>query len=283
MKTSRRKLFSADPQRRKLFSSLGDGGVSTESMKTVICHDCGYTFETAEGISHLACPKCGGTRFNVVGDSVEQENAEKTFSRRSLFEDQVQKEFSQASNDFELALKEYSGNTVPCGEVTKIFSGHTPSDLVEKGFAEYQGDSDSDIKIHDTAYLQSKLFSKLIISVTKILDLDPQVMSEAKPKEDIIEMLANSGSIEPKGLMLIRKAHSLPREVEFSEDQEEEWLRDSGICNDLRLEFGGSVQTRQEFSEMLSERYPDAPENILDILSKKSVILIQGDQIDILK
>lgn len=317
----RRKLFSSSTstvtKRRKLFSE-NEGGASQnvfeggESLKRVQCRDCGFIIETASVTTDLVCPKCGSkNRFNVLSlnptpavnpEAVEvevkkieevtgkkptpeqlKEASSKSFSqRKSLFGDTIQKEFFEPSNEFEKSLKEFSGKTLKENEVQKIFSC-TPDELEEKGFARVNEET-GDVKINDCAFLQSKLFSKLIISVTKVLDL-PVI---DKPKEEIIEDLAEKHALPEKGIILIKKAHGipmLPPEVaNFSSTEENEaYLRDSGIMGDLRLEFGGSTMGVKEFTKLLDERYDDAPENIIDILINKGVIKIQGNQVDILK
>ena len=314
----RRKLFSASNStagitRRKLFSG-NEGGASQnvfeggKDVKRIQCRDCGFILETAAVTTDLVCPKCGSkNRFNVLSlaptpavnpEAVKVEvkkieevtgkkptpeqlkEASKSFTeRRSLFGDgEFQKEFSEPSNDFEIKLKQYSGKTLGEKEIQKIFSC-TPEELEEKGFAKV--DESGNAKIDENAFLYSKLFSKLIISVTKVLDLP----SVDKPKEDIISELEGRETLPPKGIILIKKAHRIPVEASFSENSEESesWLKDSGIIGDLRLEFGGSSMGIKEFTKLLDERYDDAPENIIDILIQKGVIKIQGNQVDILK
>lgn len=302
MCTERRKLFSSSvSSRRKLFS----GGVTAvEDIKKLQCRDCGYIMETIATTTDMLCPKCGAVnRFNILEltpsptntpeavqvevskiEEIEKKPENKTFSRRSLFggtEDAFQKEFSKPSNKLEEKLKEFSGKTLNELEVEKTF-GISAEDLIEKGFASI--DNDNEVTIPKTAFLQSKLFSKLIVSVTKILDLDPI----EGPKEDIINMLESKGSLGPKGIMLIKKAHSLPleemKEVEFSSTEEvEDWIKDSGIIGDLKIEFGNSAMGIKEFTKILEERYDDAPDNIIDILIDRGVIKIQGNQVDIMK
>lgn len=298
MKVERRKLFSSSiSPRRKLFS----GGVTQAEYKKIQCRDCGYIMDTLATTTNFLCPKCGAVnRFNVLEVTPSPENTpeavqvevskieevEKGFSRRSLFGGDnnaaIQKEFSEPSNEFEVKLKEFSGKTFEYSEVEKTF-GIPAEELIEKGFASIN-DEDK-VSIGEDAFLQSKLFSKLIVSVTKILDLDNDVMS--RPKEDIISMLEEKESLSPKGIMLIKKAHALPmveKEVEFSSTEEtESWLKDSGIIGDLKIEFGNSAMGIKEFTKILEERYDDAPENIIDILIEKGVIKIQGNQVDIMK
>ena len=316
----RRKLFSASQttvgKRRKLFSTPNEGGASQnvfeggESLKRMQCRDCGFIVETAAVTTDLVCPKCGSkNRFNVLElnptpavnpeavqvevKKIEEVTGEKptpsqlkeisgkTFSedgRRSLFGDgEFQKEFSEPSNDLEKNLKLYSGKTLKEDEVQKIFSC-TPEELEEKGFAKVNEET-GETKINDSAFLCSKLFSKLIISVTKVLDLPPI----ERPKEDIIEELAQRQAIPEKGIILIKKAHRIPVEASFSEGADESWLKDSGIIGDLKLEFGGTSMSVKDFTKLLDERYDDAPENIIDILIQKGVIKIQGNQVDIYK
>ena len=57
---ARMKLFS---QRRKLFSEeYNEGGMT---LRQVVCRDCGHVMETAENVSQILCPNCGGRRFNL--------------------------------------------------------------------------------------------------------------------------------------------------------------------------------------------------------------------------
>lgn len=315
----RRKLFSAsnstaEVTRRKLFSG-NEGGASQnvfeggKETKRLQCRDCGFVLETAAVTTDIVCPKCGSkNRFNVLSlaptpavnpEAVKVEvkkieevtgekptpgqlkEASKSFTeRKSLFGDgEFQKEFSEPSGDFEKKLKEFSGKTLGEKEVQKIFSC-TPEELEEKGFAKV--DEEGNTKVDENAFLYSKLFSKLIVSVTKVLDL-PNIQD--RPKEDIIEELAGRQTIPEKGIILIKKAHRIPVEASFSEGsgESDSWLKDSGIIGDLRLEFGGSSMGIKEFTKLLDERYDDAPENIIDILIQKGVIKIQGNQVDILK
>ena len=287
----RRKLFSSTPVRRKLFSD--NSPIETNKQpRTVICMDCGYVTTTDKTTTHLYCPKCGGHRFGIINKMTNpQLIQEKAAKRRSLFEANVeavndsgegsdeQKEFSEPSDEFEKKIKTYSGKTLSGDEVNKLFSdtGNDVMDLVQKGFAEVT--DDDKVKIYDSAYLQSKLFSKLIISVTKILDLDPI----DKPKSEVIDMLAEKSCMEPKSVVLIKKAHSISpviRENGFSET--DEWIKDSGIQNDLHLEFGGSQMDLAKFKDILSERYEDAPEDIIDKLKQNDIIKVYGDQVEVL-
>ena len=89
--------------------------------------------------------------------------------------------------------------------------------------------------------------------------------------------------MEPKSVVLIKKAHSISpviRENGFSET--DEWIKDSGIQNDLHLEFGGSQMDLAKFKDILSERYEDAPEDIIDKLKQNDIIKVYGDQVEVL-
>lgn len=273
----RRKLFST-PQRRKLFSDYSE---SRSLTRKVICQDCGYIMETNETVSTLYCPKCGGKRFNLI-NNITNITSEIPSERRSLFGNEEQKEFSKPDNEFENKLKLFSGKIMSNEKIDKIFSetNNTFQDLIDKGFAEVVDDNNT--RILDTAFIQSKLFSKLVITVTKELDLDPL----DKPKEEIIDLLDNSGSISPKGILLIKKAHSIPlvKDNMFSEDILEDWAVDSGILNDIRLEFGGRAMSIPELTEILDERYDDAPGDVLEFLIKKGIVIPRdNDMLDIRK
>lgn len=281
--------------RRKLFSDEG-----AQSTKVVICGDCGFKMETTASTTDLLCPKCGGTRFNVerefytpavdpepipkdqkindnkVEEETNREKCEKV-SRVGIYsvlpgeEERFQKSFSETRDEFELNLKTYSGKEISSDKCKKIFG--CPDGLVEKGFAEIDAET-GNVKILDTAFIQSRLFSKITIQVTKTLELDPSIVGmpiEEKPK--LIEGLEDK--IGPKGVILIKKSHNFPIEKE-----ESDWTKDSGIVNDIPLEFGGQKKPMPEFKEIIDERYPDAPDHILDILKNKGIIkLVDGDNI----
>ena len=287
MKT-RRKLFSSTP-RKKLFSTMEE----KNTLKTVMCMDCGYKLETASTTTKIYCPKCGGTRFNVYSISESPEVApeavpaveEKSFTRKSVFgNDEIQKEFTEPCNDFERSLKDYSGKTVEISECHKLFS-MTPEELIEKNYADPV--SENEIQITPNAFLIDKLFSKLIISVTKELDLDTTVPGQ--PKESIIDSLASSGNISPKGIILIKKAHMISpitKSEEISENPNElsEWVEDSGIIGDMKIELGDkSGLGISEFMDYLNSRYPDAPKGLIDYLVSSGVVKIQGNHVDVVK
>ena len=286
MKT-RRKLFSSTP-RKKLFSTMNE----ENTLKTVMCMDCGYKLETASTTTKIYCPKCGGTRFNVYSIPESPEVSpeavpvveEKSFTRKSVFgNDEIQKEFTEPCNEFERSLKDYSGKTVEISECHKLFS-MTPEELIEKNYASPV--SENEIQIMPNAFLIDKLFSKLIISVTKELDLDTTVPGQ--PKESIIDSLASSGNISPKGIILIKKAHMLsqnPISEGISDKEElEDWVEDSGIAGDLRIELGDKNDiSLSELMDYLNSRYSDAPKGLIDYLVSNGIVKIQGNHVDVVK
>ena len=289
MATERRKLFSTTP-RKKLFSGCED------QVKTVMCMDCGYKMDTAASPSHLACPKCGGTRFEVysIPESpegtiepvkIEESVQEKNYSRKSIFGNDVfQKEFTEPSNDFEEKLKKFSGKELDYFDCEKEFS-MTPEDLVEKGYAEFS--KEDSIVISDTAFLRDKVFSKLIVSMTKVLDLDPKILE--CPKESIIDNLGTSGSINPKGIILIKTAHmmspvTLEESIQNDKPELSDWIKDSGIIGDMRIELGDRENMGvEDLVGHLKSRYSDAPKGLLDYLISNGVIKIQGNKVEVLK
>jgi len=186
-------------------------------------------------------------------------------------EEAFQRTFSATDNEFELKLKEYSGQTLSAADFASIFGGEN---LDERYFST---DSESgDVKISDTAFLESRLFSKITISVTKTLELDPAVMNE--PKEDVISSLEESGKFSPKTIILLKKAHNIP-----AEGDSESYLKDSGIAHDLPFEFGGRSMGKSEFETLMKERYEDAPTDIMDILKNKGILKIDGEKVEIIK
>ena len=284
--TERRKLFSSTP-RKKLFSTVCED----ELIKTVMCRDCGYKFETASSTSKIYCPKCGGTRFNVVSIPESPEvtpepvkvEEEKVFSRKSLFSNDVfQKEFTEPTTEFEEKLKEYSGKVIDVNDCEKIFS-MSAEELIEKNYADVK---DGNLVISESAFLIDKLFSKLIISVTKELDLDTTVPTT--PKESIIEALSRGGNIGSKGIIMIRKAHMMPQPEEEHihevNNDMPEWIEDSGIVGDLKIELGDRDDLGlSEFMDYLNSRYSDAPKGLIDYLISKGIIKIDGNHVEVLK
>lgn len=297
----RRKLFSENsvkPIRRKLFSDDCPSSNAESLVHTVICIDCGYKMDTMASTTDLICPRCGGTSFVPESETVvdpivlpehqDQEpeskpiTEEKTYSRRKLFstyeedEAEFQREFSEPTSELESKLKEFSGRVISQDEFQKEFSDVASlEELQEKEYAET---CDSGyIKISDTAFLESKMFSEIVISVTKELHLDPAILCHKHNKEEIINKLEEEGNLNPKSIVLLKKAHNIPTEASDSA-----WVNDSGILGDLGIEFGGQTKGLPEFKEIIDERYPDAPEGIMEILKNRGIIRENGNVIEIL-
>ena len=267
---NRLKLFSN--VRKKLFSStsvVNEGGITLRKVK---CVDCDYETETAANVSQLLCPQCGGKRFILVNPT-----------RRSLFGNEEE----DKDNEFQAKLKTYSGTKMSEKDFQKEFSD-SANDLLEKGFAYKDGDS---VKISDSAYATEKLFSKLIIQVTKILDLDKDIVDGSRSKADVLDSLEEREALPSKGILVIKKAHGIlpPFESNFSETEEpaedpgETWLKDSNIISDLQVEYYNQTLELKQFMKILEERYDDAPDNIIDLLLSHDAIRIEGNSVTINK
>lgn len=290
MAAVRRRLFSDcsndNKTRRKLFSD----GIMIQKVR---CADCGFELETTASPTGVICPKCGGNRFYLAKNSncVGEKNCatqSEGIKRISLFsdrrneevEEEFQKNFSEPSNDFELKLKRYSGRTVPSESCEKIF-GISADDLVEKHYAKVDSEDSNNLTIDSNAFVKAKLFSKLIVSVTKVMDLDPEITCNDSIENKIqsIKGLESSGVLCPKSIIMIKKAHGLDSEPSCSLGS---WAEDSGILNDLRAEFGGSTLEYPSFKSTIEDRYPDAPSGILDLLKNRGIIRISGDHVSVL-
>lgn len=280
----RRKLFStSEPRaRRKLFS---DESVKTNGLQELICMDCGFRTSSFANPTTMLCPKCGGKRFEVVKMTISPIQAEKKVepyetvsrgeeksldSRRSVLnetEESYQRAFSYTTDELELKLKEFSGKTLSSEEFEKEFGKTcTATELEDRSFCTIG--EDGDIAIDKDAFVRSRMFSKIIVSVTRELDLDPEIVGCKDPfKREMIEGFSRDDRFCPRGIMILKKGHSLPLDEENNA-----WLHDSGICCDLKSEFGGTHPSIEEFKRTLDERYPDAPEDIVELLKKKGII-----------
>ena len=257
------KTFSIK-RRRSLFSSLTEDSRIPEPC-TFICQDCDYEFQDQASIeSGTHCPNCGGGRV-VKSDPCSCECGE-------------EKEFSKI-DEF---LKEYSGQTVEISEIEKIFSERgINEDIYGSGYATET--EEGQICFSENSDAIRKVFSKLVISITKELDLpDP----EQNTKEDLINHLIHNGNIPEKGIMVIKKVHGMiPGNMEISRknEREDNYIKDSGIINDLSLEFGRSSELPlKDFMNYIDTRYSDAPENIIDQLVNSGSIRISGAKVNIL-
>lgn len=268
---NRIKLFAdTTPSRIKLFSEDGSG---THVLK---CADCGYTFETTAHTTNQLCPKCGSTRFNVVREvwspEVSPEKVEDKKDKIKLFglteEEEFQKEFNETSDEVELKLKKFSGKVLDSETAEKEF-GMTSEELAERGFAEIH--EDGSVNILEDSFMQSRLFSKIIVSITKTLELDPTVTMSAP--EVGVQKLEEVSDLCPKSIAIIKKIHG----VEEDDNSKENWLRDSGISGDLKYEFGGQSKSPEDLKSLLDERYPDAPNDLTELLIGKGIIRRTGD------
>lgn len=268
------KLFSVPP-RKKLFSGgpveYNEGGVT---LRQVVCRDCGHVLETSESTSSIVCPNCGGTRFNI---------RIKPYSEPQTPEPVPEK---GDDNEYLTKVKEFSGKTLEAGEYEKVFPESEREALAEKGFS--MVGSNGEVTISGDTYQMEKTFSKLIIQVTKVLDLDEDIMSGVVKKEDVIDKLEESHALPEKGILVLKKAHNLPigpQEGEhlFCDSGEENWLEDSGIVSDLAVEYANDSFGIKQFMDILNNRYPDAPEDIIDLLIKAGAIRIDGSQVTVNK
>jgi ribosomal protein S27AE len=269
---SRQRIFSTTP-RKKLFSEEknGEDGIR---VRTLICPDCGTQVETAEHPSGARCPNCGGTRMRIKFIPYSEPGTPEPVRVE-------EREYSIFLNDYEKKLKEFSGKSMTPGEFEKTF-GEKSDYLLEKGFANVCGDR---VDISKTAFPSERLFSKLIVQVTKVMDLEPNIVSGMCPKEDLISRLEDSGRIPERGIILLKKAHGIipMRNMEEEGKLSDDWMEDSKINSDLRLEYGGESFGLKQFMDLLRNRYPDAPENIIDSLVSRGTISLSGSQIVINK
>lgn len=256
----RRSLFSALTHRQPNNTGEGtDNGATPESVFK--CTDCGHEFALkCDTVSGTRCPGCGGNRVvKVSTDSYSDHDTTVEF------------------------LKEVSGKTFSQEDAQKLFSEHgaqgTLQDLVDSGYAHLN--EASEVCFSEGVDQEYSLFSKLVITVTRELDLDP--ISEGR-KEELIHSL-EGGSIPPKGILLIKKAHGLvPHASDLEAPQGpigEDYLKDSGIITDLGLEHGGETIGLPKFMEIIRKRYNDAPDNLLDLLTSKGIVKISGSQVAI--
>lgn len=258
------KTFSIK-KRRSLFSSLTEDSKIPEPSNFV-CNDCGHEFQDQASIeSGTRCPNCGGGRV-VKSDPCSCECGE-------------EKEFSKI-DEF---LREYSGQTVETSEVERIFSERgIEENIYDSGYATET--EDGQICFSENSDAIRKMFSKLVISITKELDLPDPVQNT---KEDLINRLVQGGNIPQKGIMVIKKVHGMiPGNMEYEnrkEEREDNYIKDSGILGDLRVEFGRSSELPlKDFMGYIDSHYSDAPENIIDQLVNSGSIRISGAKVNIL-
>lgn len=307
----RRKLFTA-PSRRRLFSSSTRRKLFSDCK--YICQDCGYEVKRASGTTNMICPNCGSSRFNVgveksysnyryysvsdgKGQKEEFGNLFRCYDCDERFRDPsetpsgvvcpncggsrvVQLEDVIADNATDEIMKEFSGRYIPKNTLQKIFTERGIQDsidsLVDSGYASLN--SEGMVCFSEGAWLTRKLFSELVISVTKELHLIP---TEGRV-EELVHNLEERGNISPKGIVLIKRAHGInpiAREVGFSET--DTYIKDSGIASDLKLEYSGETMPLKEFMDILNSQYNDAPDDLLDRLVDTGVVKITGSSVEI--
>ena len=298
---SRRRLFSSSITRRKLFSDC-----------TYTCQDCGYEIHGAPGTTNRVCPNCGSSRFNIgvektysdhkhpVSDGIGQVegNLFRCYDCGEEFRDPsetpsgvvcpncggsrvVQLEDVITDDATDEIMKEYSGNPISREDLQKLFTERGVSEsidsLVNSGYASLN--DEGMICFSEGAWITRKLFSELVISVTKELHLIP---TEGKV-EELIHGLEERGNISPKGIVLVKKAHGVSpvmmREAGFSDT--DSYIKDSGIASDLKLEYSGKTLPLKEFMGILDSQYNDAPDDLLDRLVETGVVKITGSSVEI--
>ena len=266
----RRRLFSTSSSsvirgtRRKLFS-----------LPTVIaiCQDCGEEIKTGDATTTEICPRCGGTSFNIplkVSYTDEGESTSvKRIRRKRLFsnvpypgDERYFSELPAGDTSIEGYLRMYSGKELSKGQADKLFSG---MELEKEGLAKLM--ENGNYKLFSMADEIQRLYSSLKITVIKELELTPQEL----PIPEVIEKIKEEHpEIPAKGIVLIKKAHGLPKENLFSE--KEDWIRDSGLKGDLEIEFNGKDFTEDDLKAILEDRYEDAPEGIIECLKESGFV-----------
>lgn len=264
----RRKLFNDKPMPSNPSGSLTSMNPGPEKPKSMYeCPDCGAKFMAEYGeqyVDYVNCPVCGGNRCRSCKECNEEELA-----------------FSDVENDeLDEILTKYKGKSVNEDDLEAELHARGiyeevggVSGLVDKGYATENGDGQ--VMFSDIADFQRKMFSKLVISVTKEFDIPP-----VNNREMAIESLAEK--FPGKSIMILKKAGStvMPTVSTFSDKS---YLRDSGIDSDLKVEYGGQNLSLKDFMNILNEEYPDAPDDIIDLLESSNTIKVNGGKVLISK
>ncbi len=243
-KTERISLFSALTHRQP--NTTGEGTDNGTVAETVFkCTDCGHEFALkCDTVSGTRCPNCGGNRVVKVSANSD----------------------SDKTGEF---LGQVAGQTLTLDEATKAFSEcgatGTLQDLIDSGYATMT--ENSEVSFSDTAESEYSIFSDLVISVAKELELP--VLTGCQE-----DQIGSISSLSPKGILLIKRAHRLvphPLDAGIAEGIPSEELK--------RLGQDGNVMTFQEFQDYLRSKYNDAPENLTDLLCNKGIVKISGSRI----
>lgn len=303
----RRKLFGEPVviQRRSLFSSTGTTEAKSRrklfsdvESRILVCLDCGHELVTTEiTTSGIVCPNCGGTRMNLKGFgggrkslfATEPKFESGDISTESQKEIEENKEECGSNQEEETIgtpdatdeiLKEFSGKSIEREDLQKLFTergiNENIDSMIGSGYASLY--DEGQICFSDCADLTRRMFSELIISVTKEMHLVP---AENKV-EELIDELEGHGNLSPKGIILVKKAHGVIPHGETKVFCDSGYLEDSGLASDLKLEWGGKKMSLKEFMDILNTQYNDAPDDILDMLVNSNVIRISGSQVEIL-
>mgnify|MGYP004443895699 CR=1 FL=1 len=304
--TTRRRLFSEEePIRRSLFNA----------DRILVCRDCGYEVHTTGSSTDLICPNCGSSnRFNVKGENRRRlfsdaqgavqsdpkgsKNWFKCYDCGTHFESPsntpsgvvcpncgglrvVQLDEEQHEDATGELLKEFSGKSVTKERLQKLFTergiNETVESLCHSGYASLK--EDGTVLFSENAAETRKLFSELVISVTKELRLIP---TEGRT-EELIHNLEERGNISPKGIIIVKKAHGLgcPMSHQGCFSDTDSYIEDSGLANDLKLEYSGKSMPLKEFMDILDTQYGDAPDDLLDRLVETGIIKISGSTVNI--
>lgn len=263
------KIFS---EKRRLFSSNPLSGLSRSALTYRVpgpvidevryeCPDCGEKFSSDENPnSCVICPNCGGDRCVEDVDGCECQ----------------QVDFSDVEDELSELLSKYKGKSVSEDDVARELHARGIYDevggvsgLVDSGYADET--RRGQVTFSDFADFQRKMFSKLVISVTKEFEIP-----EIDNRESAIDSL--SERLPGKSIMILKRAQSIvePEVVSFSDTS---YLKDSGIESDLKVEYGGKTISMKEFMEILSNEYPDAPEDIIDLLESSKTIKVNGGKV----
>lgn len=265
--------FNIKGEKRSLFSSLthkypnpygeGASAVYMKDVNPFMCCDCHTKFTDRSFIPDgVVCPNCGGLRVVQLKKDTEEQH-----------------EFSDATGEF---LKEYSGKIISQHDLQKLFTergiNETVKSFCNSGYASLN--DEGQVCITKYGDITRKLFSELVISVTKELHLVP---TEGRT-EELIHGLEERGNITPKGIILVKKAHGIipPMVCQSDFSETDTYIKDSGLANDLKLEYSGKTLPLKEFMNLLDTQYNDAPDDLLDKLVDTRVIKITGSQVEIL-
>ena len=227
-----------------------------------VCQDCGHEFQ-GKLSDDLRCPNCGGNRVvkrGGYGDAISCDEFPETCDATG----EALKEFSGKSGDFDQLQKEFTDR------------GLDLNDIIDQGYAQYNED-DNTVCFSENADALQKLFSRLVISVTKELELDP-----VDSKEALIRKLEDSPTMPSKAIILIKKAHGiLPVDSCCQETPCEytNYIKDSGLENDLKLVHGGQVISLSDLNNIIKSQYNDAPDDIIDKIVRAGFVNISGSSV----